>query len=149
MRRELLVVCRDFPTSADALWPVVADLSGYAHHVTGLESSPVISGVGLGAVRECNTTKDENWSERVSVWDEGRRYEIEVDTSTYPAPLKQLFRRFTGVWEVDPNAGGCRVCIRFVPDVRGGWLVWPLVKLGARQSRKDLEHTLTSYGNAV
>ncbi len=149
MRRELLAVSRDYPQPADELWPVVADLDGYARHVTGLESTPLISGDGLGAIRECNTTTSQNWSERVSVWEPRRRYEIEVDTATYPTPLRQLFRRFTGIWEIEPVGDGCRVWIRFVPDVRGGWLVWPIVVLGARQSRRDLDFTLQSYADAL
>lgn len=149
MRRELLRVCRDYQLAAEALWPVVADLDGYADHVTGLAATEVVSGSGQGATRTCRTIKDETWSEVVAVWEPGRRYIVEVDTATYPFPLKQLFRRFTGTWEVTPTPSGCRVCITMVPDVRAGWLLWPLVKLGARQSRADLGFTLESYGRSA
>jgi len=149
MYRELLAVCRNYDAPPEQLWPVVADLAGYAEHVTGLTSSEVLSGEGNGARRECLTVKGERWTETVTEWQDGRSFEIEVDCDTYPAPLRQVFRRFTASWKVESEGTGSRVCIHFKPDVRGGWLLWPIVKLGARQTRKDLEYTLNSYELAV
>ncbi len=149
MRKELMTVCRDYEQSAERLWAVVSDIDRYADHVTGLKASPVLSGDGEGAVRQCRTIKDETWSETVSRWVDGELYEIEVDASTYPFPLRQVFRRFTGTWRVEPRGEGSKVCMTFTPDVRGGYAVWPLVVLGARQTRRDLEYTLESYGRAA
>lgn len=149
MRRELLAVSADYRHPPEVMWPIVSDLSGYADHVTDLESSPVLSGSGAGAMRQCNTTGGDQWTEEVSQWHEGVSFELEVDTSTYPTPLRQLFRRFTGKWEVRPHDAGSQVQMTFVPDVRGGWLVWPLVVAGSRRTRRDLLDTLDSYGAAA
>lgn len=149
MKKTLLDVCQNYDQPAEVLWDVVADLDRYADHVTGLVSSPVLSGSKQGAVRECNTTKGETWSESVVEWVEGSHYVIEVDTSTYPAPLRQLFREFSATWTVKPTSKGCEVSITMTPDVRGGWLVWPVVALAARKTENDLKHTLKSYGQAT
>jgi hypothetical protein len=54
------------------------------------------------------------------VWDEGRRFAVHVDTSSYPYPLRMM----RGLWQVDPHPGGSRVIMRFAyqatPSVRGG-----------------------------
>ena len=149
MKKELLHVCLDYEVSATELWPIVADLNAYADHVTGLASTEVTSGSGVGATRTCRTVKGETWSEVVAVWEPGQRFVMEVDTATYPFPLKQLFRAFTATWELTPTPSGSQVCITFFPNVRAGWLLWPLVKFGARQSRRDLEYTLESYRSAA
>ncbi|MEE8601714.1 SRPBCC family protein [Euzebya tangerina] len=147
MRRQLLSICREYDRPTAAMWAVVSDLDSYADHVEALASTPVLRGSGVGAVRQCVTTSDQRWQETVTAWDDGRSYEIEVDTSTYPVVLRGVFRRFTGVWRVEPvGEDGSRVCMDFIADVRGGCLLWPLVRLAARATRKDLEATLESYG---
>ncbi len=150
MRRELLSVTHEYDASPEEMWPVFADLVGYAKHVDDLRSTNVLQGAGLGAVRECVTTKDERWKEDVSVWKPFETYEVEVRTDTYPLPLKQIFRRFTGVWTIEPvSGGGSKATIRFIADVRGGWPAVQLLRLGMGSHRANLIRTLESYGNAV
>ena len=82
-------------------------------------------------------------------WDEGRRYDIEVDTSTYPTVLRSVFSSFRGTWTVEPEADGSRVTIDFTGTVRGGRLAASVVQRMARRNQKDIEATLVSYGEAV
>ncbi len=149
MRRELLTVSRDVDASPAEVWPVIADIGGYADHVTDLATTHVLEGSGEGAVRECVTTKDERWREDVTVWRPNETYEVEVRTDTYPVPLQQVFRRFTGVWSVEPLGDGARVTISFIADVRGGWPMWRLLLLGMGSHRANLDATLRSYQSAI
>lgn len=141
-----LQIHRDYDLPASALWPIVANLSGYAAHVGGLRST-VATGDGPDETRVCTDVKGRNWSERVSAWEEGHSYQVDVDTASYPIPLRQLFRRFTGTWTVEPRGESCRVTIRFDADVRAPF--GPIVRLMAKSSADDLEQTLASYGRAA
>lgn len=140
---------RTFGMSPDVIWPIVADLDGYSDHVANLAVTEVLSGQGVGAVRRCENDRGQDWREAVVEWEDGRRYVIDVDTTTYPAPLRQMFRRFRGTWTVDPAPEGCEVTIRFDADIRGGPLGTALVRRMARSAERDLESILDSYGAAA
>jgi hypothetical protein len=144
-----LIAQRTYDVAPESMWPVVADLDGYADHVAGLAATTVLSGDGLGAVRQCTTTRNDSWTERVSDWQPARSYTLTVDTAGYPLPLRWLFRAFQGTWTLERVGAGSEVTIRFTADVRGGLLTRPLIALMARTSRRHLEDTLTSYGRAA
>lgn len=134
----------------DAVWPVIADMDGYADHVSSLAETTVVAGREQGARRRCVDTRGRDWQETCVVWEEGRRYVVDVDVSTYPADLRAVFRSFRGTWEVEPAAdGGSTVRIRFDGDVRGGRLGAGIVRRLAASARRDLDQTLDSYIRAA
>lgn len=147
-----LTASRTYPLPPEALWPVVADLSGYADHVAGLRST-VATGDHLDATRVCTTTKGETWSEAVTEWVAGERYRVDVDVTTYPFVLRSLFRAFAGTWTVEPVASDSdsqtqsRVTIEFDAQVRRPFGL--LARAMAKRSAKDLEAILDSYGRAA
>lgn len=149
-----LTVTRDYDLPADALWPVVADLDAYASHSDELARTEILSGgsgcdVSVGAVRRCTTGAGDSWTERVAAWSPGRSYRLDVDTDTYPFPLRQLFPTFAGTWTVDPTTTGSRVTIEFEARVRGGWMARPVVAIMRRKATRQLEDTLDSYGRVA
>lgn len=144
-----LAVSRRYDLPASQLWEVVSDLDGYASHADGLSVTEVIAGEAESAVRRCVNDKGQEWNEAVAEWQEGRRYVIEVDTDTYPPPLRQMFKSFVGTWSVEPHAEGCEVTMRFDAEVRGGKLGVALVNRMAAKAQHDLERTLDSYGRAA
>ena len=144
-----LTATRVYDATPDAMWSIVSDLDGYADHVGGLAITEVIDGHALGAVRRCETTRGDDWSEIVSEWDEGRRYVIDVETSTYPTVLRSIFTAFRGVWTVAPEGSGSRVTITFRGQVRGGPVAAAAVQRMAKRNLRDIEDTLASYGAAV
>lgn len=146
MAQMTLEVARETDVPAATLWPVVADLDRYADHVASLSETTVIDGAGRGARRRCVDARGRHWEETCVLWDEGRRYTVDVDVATYPADLRAMFRSFRGIWEVTPRAdGGSMVRIRFEGDVRGGRLGASIVERIATRARQDLEDTLDSY----
>jgi hypothetical protein len=145
MAAMVLEVSRDTDLPADVVWPVIADLDGYADHVTSLTSTTVVDGDRDGARRRCTDVRGRDWEETCVLWEDGRRYVIDVDVATYPADLRTLFRSFTGTWEVEPRSDGSTMRVRFEGDVRGGRVGAAVVSRMAAGVRRDLERTLASY----
>lgn len=146
MARMTLEVARDTDLPASALWSVVSDLDRYADHVESLARTTVLDGRGRGARRRCVDVRGRDWEESCVLWEEGRRYAVEVDVSTYPADLRAMFRSLRGTWVVTPRPdGGSTVRIRFDGDVRGGTIGARIVERLAARTRRDLEATLDSY----
>lgn len=148
MAHVTLIAERSYDLPPSAMWPTVADLDGYADHVAGLLVTEVVEGSGEGAIRRCEV-RGGDWTERVVEWDNGHRYVVEVDTTSYPQPLRALFRRFTGAWTVEPTHDGSLVRIELRGEVRGGAPVAALVRRLTRRNRRELEQTLESYGVAA
>lgn len=80
----------------------------------------VVSRPGEPLRRRCTNTAGRGWQETCTLWEDGRRFAVDVDVSDYPYPL-HLMR---GLGQVDPDPGGSRVTMRFAyraaPTMRGG-----------------------------
>ena len=124
-------------------WSVVADLDGYHRHVPGLVRSDIVSGAGVGAVRECEDTAGGTWRETVTEWVPGRRVRVDVDVATYPSRFRALFHGFTGEWWTDDG----RVGIRFTATMRNG-MGWMASQVEDHLDR-DLPGILESYESAI
>ena len=62
------------------------------------------------------------WIERCTLWEQGTRYSMTVDTSDYPYPL----RKMQGTWGVEGVADGSRINMRFdyaMKYVPVGWML--------------------------
>lgn len=117
--RSLLCAERIVPVEPDRAWAIVSDVGGYAGYAPSLDFSRIVSGEGVGAIRECGDAQG-SWKETACRWDEGRAYAFRVHTDApdYPYPFEVL----GGHWEVEPAAGGTRIVMRFDFTVKGGWL---------------------------
>ncbi len=93
----------------EQVWPVITDHEGYADVADNLSRVEVVAGEGLGMARRCYDTKGRGWNETCVLWNEGRAYSFEVDTSDYPFPLKEV----RGTWGVEPATGGSTVTMEF------------------------------------
>ena len=91
-------------------WEVLSDLDSWGAHAPNLSRTEVIEGgAAEGAVRRCYKNSGKGWSETCTLWQPGRRYVMEVDTSDYPYPM-DLMR---GTFSVDDEGRGSRVALRF------------------------------------
>ncbi len=93
----------------EIVWPVIADQQGYADVADNLSRVEVLAGDGLGMARRCYDNKGRGWNETCVLWDEGRAYSFEVDTSDYPYPLREV----RGTWAVDPEGPGSVITMTF------------------------------------
>jgi ribosome-associated toxin RatA of RatAB toxin-antitoxin module len=144
MKHVTITAERTIAAPASAVWEAVADLPAYAQVASSL-SRVDVTGSGEQLRRRCHNTRGQSWEEHCTLWEEGRRYRMEVDTATYPAPLRQLLRSFAGTWSVEPTAAGSRVSLAFEAVPRFGPLGRILVRLMGRRARGELEGILDAY----
>jgi hypothetical protein len=101
------------------VWPLVADHDLYGRLAPGLDRVEVVSEPGEALRRRRTNSQGSSW-ETCTLWEEGRRFAVEVDTSDYPFPIG----RVQGLWQVDPDADGSLVTLRLVArphaTLRGG-----------------------------
>jgi hypothetical protein len=102
---------------ADA-WAVLSDLDRWASHAPNLSKTEVIAGAGEGAVRQCHNKAGKSWRETCTLWEPGRRYVMEVDTTAYPYPMSLM----RGTFSADDAGRGSRVSMRFEYEVKYGVL---------------------------
>ena len=99
-------------------WEVLSDLDGWGAHAPNLSRTEVIEGAAEGAVRRCYNNSGKGWTETCTLWQPGRRYVMEVDTSDYPYPMDSM----RGTFSVDDEGRGSRVTLRFDYQVKYGIL---------------------------
>ncbi len=88
---------RNVQASKQATWQLISDVANYHLIAPNIDHVEILSGHGLGMVRECNSGSEE-WIETCTRLDEGEAYTFRVNTEAdnYPYPLKAL----TGTWKV-------------------------------------------------
>lgn len=146
---EPLVARRRMDVSTDEAWAVVSDVVGYAEHAPSLSRAEVVEGAGEGMVRRCYDGRGRGWSETCTLWEAGRSYRMQVDTSTYPFPLRQLIREFEGTWSVTPDGGGARVEMRFDAQPRLGPVGRLALRAIRRRGMRECEATLDGFERAM
>jgi hypothetical protein len=148
MKKVTISAERTIAAPVAATWEAVADVAAYAQAASSL-SRVEVSGSGEALRRRCYNARGQSWDERSTLWEEGRRYRMEVDTTSYPAPLRQLLRSFYGTWSVERAAGGSRVMVAFDAVPRLGPLGRTVVRLMGRRARNELEGILDTYERAA
>ena len=116
---EVVRSTRSASAAPSELWPVMTDHELYARLALNLRSAQGLTPNGPGLQRTCTDTAGRSWSETCTLWDEGRRFDIDVDTSDYPYPLSIM----QGRWHVEPHGGGSQMTMTFAfqpePGLRG------------------------------
>ncbi len=128
-------------------WSMVSDLDRYAEFATGLHFSRVLEGNGVGLRRECGDHAGNSWTERCSVWEDGRVYAMEVDTNhpAYPHPLKAM----RGEWRVSPVDGRSEISMRFDFTLKGGLLGEVIAATMMEHKRREMEAVLDQWQAAM
>jgi ribosome-associated toxin RatA of RatAB toxin-antitoxin module len=134
---------------ADLVWGVVADLAGYAHIAPGLSQVEILQGDREGLRRRCYDQRGRGWNETCTLWEPGHRYRMQVDTASYPFPLRQLLRAFQGTWSVDPVPAGTRITVRFDAQPRLGLLGRLALRAMGGKADRDLTQLLDNYEHAI
>ena len=134
---------------ADLAWAVVADLAGYARIAPGLSHVEILGGDGQGLRRRCYDTRGRGWNETCTLWEPGHRFQMRVDTASYPFPLRQLLRGFQGTWSVDAVPGGTRITVQFDAEPRLGLLGRLALRAMGGKADRDLSQLLDNYEQAI
>ncbi len=77
-------------TTPAIAWSVITDHALYGRLAPNLSNVSPTASDGPGLTRTCANRSGDEWSETCTVWDEGRQYDIAVDTSSYPYPLAEM-----------------------------------------------------------
>jgi len=125
-----LSIMRTVNAPLDSVWEVVSDVDGYARYAPNIDTSRIVSGDGVGMVRECSS-KEGRWQELCTHWQDREFYQFQIQTQAkdYPFPFKWL----QGKWSVEAQADDQTV-IRMVFDFEfsnriAGWFIYPLMKI--------------------
>lgn len=102
----------------EQVWEVIAEAGNIAAHAPNLSASEIVSGEGQGMVRRCANRRDQAWQESCTVWEPGRRYTMDVDTSDYPYPMRVM----RGTWSAEPAPAGARIGLHDEYEMRFGLL---------------------------
>jgi hypothetical protein len=141
---EAITVSAEGDVAIERAWEIITDHELYGRLAPSLSRVETTSEDGPGLTRRCVSTKGQAWSEACTLWDEGRAYAVEVDTSDYPYPLSVM----RGRWAVEP-AGPRRTRFRmdFVfqprPTMPGRGFAWAMHLAFPRILRKILRGWVT------
>jgi Polyketide cyclase / dehydrase and lipid transport len=117
---EVVEAATPLPDEPAAVWPVLTDHRLYGRLAPNLSNVEVLSEGDQPLRRRCTSTTGREWEETCTLWQDGHRFAVEVDTGRYPYPIAAM----SGLWQVDPRPGGSRVVMRFayraIPSIRGG-----------------------------
>jgi hypothetical protein len=120
---EVVEAAALMPGPTAAVWRLVTDHGLYGRLAPNLSTVEVISEGDQPWRRRCTSTTGRQWEETCSVWQDGQRFAVQVDTGRYPYPIAAM----SGLWQVDPRGSGSHVVMRFAyratPSIRGGLFV--------------------------
>ncbi|MEE9414824.1 MAG: SRPBCC family protein [Acidimicrobiales bacterium] len=117
---EILEFSRPSSSTAEESWPIMTNHSLYAKLALNLKAAESVTPNGPGFERTCTDSLGRTWAETCTLWEAGRRFDVNVDISDYPYPLQVV----QGSWRVDPaesatSAIGMRFAIRPKPGLYG------------------------------
>ena len=129
---------------ADVAWALVGDLPAYGEVAPSLAATTVVEGAGVGMRRRCELPRGGAWEETCVAWNDDSDYELEVDTSTYPVPLRQMLRAVRGRWSVRP-AGAERSLVTMRLAMALTLAAWPLKPYLRRRLARETKAILDSW----
>jgi hypothetical protein len=132
-----LQVERIVPAPPEQVWAAISDAGDYGRFAPGIAHTAIVSGEQEGMVRVCRDDQGGEWAETCTLWEDGHRYRMTVDVSSYPAYYRWLLHEFAQTWTVEPAPNGTRLRLAFDGAVKLGILGRAAVRMLGRQRRLD------------
>ena len=139
-------VTREMDSNAATIWRYLDDFGSIYKYHPGVESSEILGKkiTGPGAIRQCNFYDGTSIKEKISHYDEGRSYTLEL--SDYAMPFKSAEAHM----EVTPTSADkskLSISLKFVPKFGPiGWLMGKLLmKPMMTKALKDLTKGLDDH----
>ena len=85
---------RKIKAQPDVVWRVISDLAAFAEVAPHVSKVEMLEGQKATARRRLHGDSGFTWTERCVMWDEGRAYAMEVDSSDSAYPFRTMHRRF-------------------------------------------------------
>lgn len=114
----------------EKVWRIMADFGGIYKYNPNVSSSHSTSAAnsGVGATRHCDLLPAGSVEERISEWNEGRDYKVDIFQGKGVPPFKTAVARLS----IRPQNNGSRVQMRFDYHIKfgliGRLLDWLMVK---------------------
>ena len=122
----------------------MSDLEAYGTVAPSLAATTILDGTGVGMRRRCELPRGGAWEETCVAFNQDSDYELEVDTTTYPAPLRQMLRAVRGRWSVRPaDATHSRVTMRLAMALTIP--AWPLKPYLRRRMARETTAILEAW----
>ena len=135
-RKLIATVKREVDAPVAKVWSVMTDHPGYADVANNLSKVEVLSGEGLGMVRQCYGPKGESWRETCDLYEEGKLFGFNVHTEAdgYPYPMSDL----RGRWSVDKKGSGAAFTIDIEAKPKGNLIARMLFVVAAKRQFKGV-----------
>lgn len=140
-------VSRKVKAPPEAVWTAVADAGDFARFADGIAHTEVTGPLGVGMLRVCTDDAGGSWSESCTLWEEGRRYRMEVDVDSYPWYYRTLIGALSQTWTVAPWADATLLTLEFSGRMRLGFLGRVAGRMLGR--RGPLESILAAYESEI
>jgi hypothetical protein len=134
---------RTVAAPVERVWEAISDAGDYGRFAPGIAHTAIVEGAREGMVRVCRDDQGAEWSETCTLWEEGHRYRMSVDVSSYPAHYRMLLHEFAQIWTLEPVPGGTRIQLAFDGAVKLGLFGRGAVRMLGR--RRRLEAILDNY----
>lgn len=85
---------RKIKAHADVVWRVISDLAAFAEVTPHISKVEMLDGDKATARRRLFSHTGFTWTEHCVMWEEGKAYAMEVDSSEGAYPFKKMHRRF-------------------------------------------------------
>jgi hypothetical protein len=121
----------------EQVWVAISDAGDYGRFAPGIAHTVIVSGEQEGMVRVCRDDQGGEWAETCTLWEDGHRYRMTVDVSSYPAYYRWLLEEFAQTWTVEPAPIGTRLRVAFDGAVKLGVFGRAAVRMLGRQRRLD------------
>jgi ribosome-associated toxin RatA of RatAB toxin-antitoxin module len=97
-------------TPPSSLWKAISDHQALPHHVSMLREVRLVNATeqGVGTVRQCTLRNGRAFHEKITAWEEGRRYCYEPNVAEARFP----FQWAEACWSVEPMNDGSRLTYR-------------------------------------
>jgi uncharacterized protein YndB with AHSA1/START domain len=121
----------------EQVWAAISDAGDYGRFAPGIAHTVIVSGEQEGMVRVCRDDQGGEWAETCTLWEDGHRYRMTVDVSSYPTYYRWLLEEFAQTWTVEPAPDGTRLRVAFDGAVKLGVFGRAAVRMLGRQRRLD------------
>jgi uncharacterized protein YndB with AHSA1/START domain len=132
-----LQVERIVAAAPSRVWAAISDAGDYGRFAPGIAHTTIVAGAREGMVRVCRDDQGGEWAETCTLWEDGHRYRMTVDVSSYPAYYRWLLQEFAQTWTVEPAPGGTRLRLAFDGAVKLGIFGRAAVRMLGRRRRLD------------
>lgn len=128
-------------SSPEVLWKAITEHQALPRHVSMLREVKVLEAKegGVGTVRECTLRSGKSFREKITVWEQGRRYCYQPNADEAPFP----FRWAEACWNIERDGEGSRLTYRLQYYPRSclrDLIDYPLLRTyGVRQIKKMLK----------